>query len=244
MRFVYMVLGPICFLAGWEAIARSSIAGLTVPTLSSVAEVYLQPRFAALLFRSAMTTAGSAALGLALGTLMGAVTALIAHLVRPLRAGLDRLAVTVNAIPAIAMGPVFVLLVGREVTPVVISTIAVFFLIYVAMSSGLRNAPVNLGRMMTTFGANRWQRLRYLEIPSAIPLFLGGVKVSITAAMIGAVIGEWFGAPSGLGIVILNTMQNFQIPLMWAAVLLVAAIALASYGVAQIAEGLVARRFE
>jgi ABC-type nitrate/sulfonate/bicarbonate transport system permease component len=56
-------------------------------------------------------------------------------------------------------------------------------------------------------------------------------------------VGEWFGAPTGLGIVILNTMQNFEIPLMWAAVLLVALISLAGYGAAHVAERYVARRF-
>lgn len=243
-RFAYMVLGQICVLAAWEAIARSGVAGLTVPPLTSVAGVYLQPRFAALLFRSAVATAGSAAMGLGLGALLGTATAVVAHVVRPLRPGLDRLAVTVNAIPAVALGPVFILLVGRELTPILLSTIAVFFLIYVAVASGLRSASTDFGRMMTTFGAGRWQRLRHLEIPSAVPYFLGGVKISMTAAMIGAVIGEWFGAPIGLGIVILNTMQNFQIPLMWAAVLLVAAIALTGYGMAHIAEGFAARRFQ
>jgi len=76
-----------------------------------------------------------------------------------------------------------------------------------------------------------------------VPSFLSGLKVSITAAMIGSIVGEWFGAPTGLGIVILNTMQNFEIPLMWAAVLLVALISLAGYGAAHAAERFVARRF-
>jgi ABC-type nitrate/sulfonate/bicarbonate transport system permease component len=98
--------------------------------------------------------------------------------------------------------------------------------------------------MMTTFGADRWQRLRYLDLPAAAPSFLSGLKVSVTAAMIGAIVGEWFGAPTGLGIVILNTMQNFEIPLMWAAVLLVAMISLAGYGAAYAAERWVERRFQ
>ncbi|MGC2656750.1 MAG: ABC transporter permease subunit [Bryobacteraceae bacterium] len=242
-RFAYIVLGQVCLLVAWEAVARSGIAGLTVPTLTSVANVYLQPRFASLLYRSACSTAGSAALGLLFGAFLGAATALVAHLIRALQPGLDRLAVTVNAIPAIALGPVFILLAGREVTPMLLSTIGVFFLIYVAVSSGLRSASPPLANMMTTFGAGRWHRLRYLEIPAAIPFLLSGIKVSVTAAMIGAVVGEWFGAPTGLGIVILNTMQNFQIPLLWAAVLLVAVIGLAGYGAARIAEKLAGSRF-
>ena len=132
---------------------------------------------------------------------------------------------------------------GSTQRRILLATIAVFFLVYVAVSSGLRAASRKLLEMMSTFGGGRWQLLRYLEIPSAIPSFLSGLKISITAAMIGAVVGEWFGAPTGLGIVILNSMQNFQIPLMWAAILAVAAIALSGYGIAHFAERIISRRF-
>jgi ABC-type nitrate/sulfonate/bicarbonate transport system permease component len=196
-----------------------------------------------LLYRSAVATVSSAVAGFVAGALLGAVTAMVAYVLPPLRPGLDRLAVTVNAIPAIVLGPIFILLVSRELTPALLAAISVFFLIYVAVASGLRTASAGLSAMMTTFGAGKWQLLRYLDLPSAVPSLLSGVKVSVTAAMIGAVVGEWFGAPTGLGIVILNTMQNFEIPLMWAAVLLVALISLLGYGAAHAAERYVARRF-
>jgi ABC-type nitrate/sulfonate/bicarbonate transport system permease component len=240
---VYVVLAQLALLAASQLLAHSGVAGLTVPAPASVMRVYLQPRFAALLYRSALATVTSAAGGFAAGALLGTVTAMVAYVLPPLRPGLDRLAVTVNAIPAIVLGPIFILLVSRELTPALLAAISVFFLIYVAVASGLRTASAGLTAMMTTFGAGRWQRLRYLDLPSAVPSLLSGVKVSVTAAMIGAVVGEWFGAPTGLGIVILNTMQNFEIPLMWAAVLLVALISLAGYGAAHAAERYVARRF-
>jgi ABC-type nitrate/sulfonate/bicarbonate transport system permease component len=240
---VYVVLAQLCLLGAWQALAHSGAAGLTVPTPASVMRVYLQPRFAALLYRSALATLSSAVGGFAIGALLGTVTAIVSYVLPPLRPGLDRLAVTVNAIPAVVLGPIFILLVSRELTPALLAAISVFFLIYVAVATGLRTASAGLGAMMTTFGAGRWQLLRYLDLPSAVPSFLSGVKVSVTAAMIGAVVGEWFGAPTGLGIVILNTMQNFEIPLMWAAVLLVALISLAGYGAAHAAERYVGSRF-
>jgi ABC-type nitrate/sulfonate/bicarbonate transport system permease component len=242
-QITLIVAVQLCLLAAWELLARSGALGLSVPALSRVAQVYTQPRFEALLFRSAMATGKSALTGLVVGTAIGIVTALVAHLLPPLRPGLDRLAVTINAIPAVALGPIFILMVSRELTPSLLATIPVSFLIYIAVSSGLRTASTGLGRMMTTFGAGRLKRLFYLEIPSALPSFLGGVKVSMTAAMIGAIVGEWFGAPTGLGIVILNTMQNFEIPLMWAAVVLVAGLALFGYGIAHLLERFVTRRF-
>jgi NitT/TauT family transport system permease protein len=242
-QIALIVAVQLCLLAAWELLARAGALGLSVPALSKVAQVFMEPRFAALLYRSALATGKSALAGLLIGIATGIVTALVAHLLPPLRPGLDRLAVTINAIPAVALGPIFILMVSRELTPALLATIPVSFLIYIAVSSGLRTASTGLGRMMTTFGAGRLKRLFYLEIPSALPSFLSGVKVSMTAAMIGAIVGEWFGAPTGLGIVILNTMQNFEIPLMWAAVLLVAGLALSGYGIAHLLERFVARRF-
>jgi NitT/TauT family transport system permease protein len=69
------------------------------------------------------------------------------------------------------------------------------------------------------------------------------MKVSVTAAMIGAIVGEWFGAPAGLGVVIVNTLENFQVPLMWATILVVAAISLTGYGLLTIAESWAERKF-
>jgi NitT/TauT family transport system permease protein len=239
-----VVLVQLGLLLAWQLLARSGVLGLTVPPPSSIARVYEQPRFAALLYRSTVATLGSAALGLAAGAVLGTVTAMVAYMMPPLQPGLDRLAVTINAIPAVVLGPIFILLVSRERTPALLAAISVFFLMYVAVAAGLRSASSPLCAMITTFGAGRWQRLRLLDLPAAAPSFLSGVKVSVTAAMIGTVVGEWFGAPTGLGIVILNTMQNFEIPLMWAAVLLVATISLAAYGAAYAAERWVIRRFQ
>lgn len=244
MRIFSIIVGPLCLLVIWEVVARSGVAGLTVPTIEDVSAIYLQQRFIALLFRSTMATAGSALAGLTAGTLIGISTALLAHVVSGLRPGLDRLAVTLNAVPAVALGPILVLLAGREFTPAILAGISASFLIYVSVSSGLRTAHKSLLNLLSTFGANKWQQLVYLEVPSAIPGFLAGFKVSVTAAMIGAIIGEWFGAPTGLGIVLLNTMQNFQVPLMWATLLVVTGISLAGYGAAHITERLVARSFQ
>ena len=95
---VYVVLAQLCLLAAWQALAHSGAAGLTVPTPGSVMRVYLQTRFAALLYRSALATVSSAVGGFAIGALLGTVTAIVSYVLPPLRPGLDRLAVTVNAI--------------------------------------------------------------------------------------------------------------------------------------------------
>lgn len=240
---LYGCLGLLCLLAGWQIVGASGVAGVTVPVPAAVFAIYRRPALAALLARSARATVAAALLGFAAGTLLGVSTALLAHLLPALRAGLDRLAVVLNAVPAIALGPIFIILMGPERTPALLAAIPTFFIVYVAAASGLRAASPALTAMMTAFGARRGQRLVHLDFPAAVPSLIGGMKISVTAAMIGAIVGEWFGAPTGLGVVMLNTLENFQVPLMWATILVVALISLSGYGLLTLAERWAERRF-
>jgi ABC-type nitrate/sulfonate/bicarbonate transport system permease component len=150
--------------------------------------------------------------------------------------------VLVNALPVIAIAPILIITAGREGTPAALASVPVFFLLYTSTGAGLRGASQRLQLVFTALGANRWQRLAKLEAVAAVPSMLSGMKIAAGSAMIGAIVGEWFGAPSGLGVVVLNSMQNFQIPLLWATVLVIAAITLAAYGVLSLGERAARRR--
>lgn len=240
---VYRVLGVVLLLTLWQVAGMTHLAGRTLPPLTEVLGVLGQPFRMALLLRSAGATMASATEGLLLGTMLGVPTAMMAHLVPSLRPGLDRMAALIQAVPAIALGPILMITMGRERTPMALAALPVFFLSYVAATSGLRSASARLGQMLTGLGASRWQRMRYVEAPSAMLSVVSGLKLSVSTALIGAIVGEWFGASTGLGIVILNTMQNFQVPLMWAAVLTVTSISLGAFGLLTMVERAVSRRF-
>jgi ABC-type nitrate/sulfonate/bicarbonate transport system permease component len=239
---IYPAVGCLLLLCAWEVVGRNGMLGKTFPALSQVLHVYEDAPRRALLVRSAIATMGSAASGFAVGICLGIVAAIIAHLLPPLRAGLDRLAVLVNALPVIALGPVLIITVGREDTPAALASIPVFFLLYVATGVGLRGASPQLGLFLTTLGASRWQQLAKVQAVAAVPSVMSGMKVAASSAMIGAIVGEWFGAPSGLGLVVLNSMQNFQIPLLWATVIVIAAITLSGYGLLSLGQRAVRSR--
>ena len=241
-RLLYPLLGCALLLAVWELLGRTAALGQTLPALSRVLRVYADQPRRALLLRSAAVTFRSAAFGYAAGASAGVATALLAHLLPILRGGLDRLAVLVNALPVIALGPILIITAGRENTPAVLASVPVFFLLYVSTGTALRSASQRLGMVFTTLGASRGQRLRKLEGIAALPAVLSGMKIAAGSAMIGAIVGEWFGAPSGLGVVVLNSMQNFQVPLLWATVLVIAAITLTAYGLLTLAERAAQRR--
>lgn len=227
---IYQLAGCVLLLAAWELIGRRGLLGTTFPALSQVLQVFQNAPRRALLLRSANATFVSAATGYLVGCCLGAAAALCAHQLPPLRRGLDRMAVLVNALPVIALAPLLIITAGRTDTPADLAAIPVFFLLYTATSSGLRSASERLEMVMTTLGASRWQRLAKIQGVAATPAILSGMKVAIASAMIGAVVGEWFGAPSGLGVVVLNSMQNFQVPLLWATVTVIAAMTLLGFG--------------
>jgi ABC-type nitrate/sulfonate/bicarbonate transport system permease component len=241
-RFLFALLGCAILLATWEIAGRYRVLGDTFPALSQVLRVYGNGPKRALLLRSAAATLSSAAIGYAAGACAGTLTAILAHLVPFLRHGLDRMAVLVNALPVIALGPVLIITAGRKDTPAALASVPVFFLLYVSAGLGLRGAGRQLGMMFTTLGASRQKRLWKLEAIASVPSLLDGMKIAAGSAMIGAIVGEWFGAPSGLGVVVLNSMQNFQIPLLWATVLVIAAVTLSAYGLLTLAERAARRR--
>ena len=82
-----------------------------------------------------------------------------------------------------------------------------------------------------------------LDLPAALPSLSSGLKLAVPVSLIGAVIGEWFGAPRGLGVLIVNAMQNFQIPLLWSAVTLIAGASLALYSALTLLERACYARF-
>lgn len=239
----YGALGIVLFLAAWELIGRYKLAGMTWPPLSTVVAFLFDPSKQGLLGRAAAATFSSAAMGYAFGAALGIALAGVAHSVRPLQEGLGRLASFINAIPAIALAPIFIVTVSANWTGMALSLINVFFITYIAASSGLNATTKSHRDLFTTLGASRWNRFLRLELPAALPALISGLRYSVPAALIGTIIGEWFGASRGIGLLIVSSMQNFQIPLLWSAMVLSAGASLLVYGLMSLPERIIYARF-
>ena len=236
-------LGIAVFLALWEVVGRTQLLGISWPPLSDVLEMLADSSKYALFQRALGATLDSTALGYLWGTSAGLILATIAHLLPILRRGSDRLAAVLNSVPSIALGPIFLVLLTRESTPAAVSSIHVFFIVFVSVSSGLQRATAAHRDLFAVLGADRLKRFWRLELPAAMPALVSGLRLAWPAALIGAIIGEWFGAPRGLGILIINAMQNFQIVLLWCAVLLAVGSSLLIYGLLTLLERAAYARF-
>ena len=133
-------LGILLFLLIWELLGRTGVLGLTWPPLTSVIATLIDPSKTALFLRATSASLTSAGTGYLAGGALGLVAALAGHLIPTLQEGLSRFAAVVNSVPPIALASVFLVLVTTESTPTAVAAIKVFFIIFIAVQSGLRSA--------------------------------------------------------------------------------------------------------
>jgi NitT/TauT family transport system permease protein len=136
-------------------------------------------------------------------------------------------AVILQVTPVVAIAPlIFIYVDSRTVGLLLCAWIVAFFPILANTTLGLKSADHNLSDLMTLYRASRWQRLRFLQLPSALPYFLGGLRIAGGLSLIGAVVAEYVagtgGIGSGLAFRILEAGYRLNIPRMFAALLLIA----------------------
>jgi NitT/TauT family transport system permease protein len=237
------VAGVIVLLVVAQIIGVTGLLGPTWPPITDVAAFLFDPSNHRLLGNALAATVSEAALGGLIGIVAGIGSALIAALVPLLAPGLDRFAALIDAVPAIALAPFLILVFGREGTPVIIVAMSVTFIVYISTSSGLDSAGRPYRDLFSVLGARRAVRLSRVDVPAALPKVFDGLTLAAPAMILGATIGEWFGARRGLGVLFVSAMQNYRIELLWAAAVLSVLCSLIVYGAALLAQRAIVRRF-
>jgi putative riboflavin transport system permease protein len=146
--------------------------------------------------------------------------------------------VAAQSVPILALAPLLdIWFGGGLLARVLICALIVFFPITIATMVGIRSADPLLAEMFRSLGASSGQLTARLEIPSALPVIFGGLRVGVTLAVIGAVVAEWAGASSGLGVLINIANQGlFDTPLMFVALATLAVIGITLHGLVVVAE--------
>lgn len=135
-----------------------------------------------------------------------------------------------QSIPIVAIAPLIVIWMGSGLaSKVAVTALITFFPVLIATIVGIRNVDADLHDLMLSLRAGRWQLFWKLELPAALPVIFGGLKLSATLAVVGAVVGEFMGASAGLGYLINLARGIFDTPLMFVAILLLVVIAQALY---------------
>ena len=170
-------------------------------------------------------------LGLALGTLLGCLTALIIASFRPARRWLLPVLVVSQAIPVFALAPVLVLWLGFGLEPkVAMATLIIYFPVTVAFFDGLRRTEPGWLDLARTMGGGRFRILCHVQVPAALPALSSGIRVATATAPIGAIVGEWVGGGGGgLGYFMLQANARMQVDVMFAALFVLALFVVGLY---------------
>jgi NitT/TauT family transport system permease protein len=198
--------------------------------VEAFADGTIQPHLGATLVEVALGFAVGGGLALVVGYLL-ARSPLVERVLSPYL-------VAAQATPVLALAPLFALWFGPGLLgKVVICALIVFFPVAVATMVGVRSVDAGLLELGRSLRASRAQILTTLEIPAALPFILGGMRVGVTLAVVGAIVGEWAGAREGLGVLInLARGSLFDYPLMFATLLTIAAVGIALYTVVVVLE--------
>lgn len=229
---VPVVLALVVFVAAWKAIVVvGGYPPFILPPPEAVAARFVDawtggvigPHAAATLVEIALGFAVGAGFALAVGYLL-ARSALAERLLSPYL-------VAAQATPILALAPLLALWFGPGLTSkVVICALIVFFPVAVATMVGIRSVDARLLELARSLRATRRQIVLTLEIPAALPNILGGMRVGVTLAVVGAIVGEWAGAERGLGVLVnLARGSLFDIPLMFATLVTIALVGVALY---------------
>ncbi len=226
-------------VAAWAWLASlDAVDDLTLASPREVAQAFEDDW--SLLWDNAWVTLQEVLLGLAIAVVAGVVFAVGMHLSRTLRDAAYPLLVGSQAIPIVVLAPIFVLAFDYGIGPkLAIVALICFFPITVNVLDGLRAVDPEQLKLMRSFGASRLRTLRAVELPAALPSFFSGLRVASTVSVIGAVFGEWAGADSGLGRLVLLGNNQLQTPRVYAGVVILTLMAVALFALASLAERLV-----
>jgi NitT/TauT family transport system permease protein len=222
----------VVFLLVWQAVvAISGFPPSILPSPATVGDRFVGAWLDGTIAPHLVATLVEVALGFTVGAGLGLVagyglarSALVERLASPYL-------VAAQATPILALAPLIALWFGPGlVGKVVICSLIVFFPVAVATMVGIRSVDERLLELGRSLRATRRQILTTLEIPAAMPSILGGMRVGVTLAVVGAIVAEWAGAERGLGVLInLARGSMFDIPLMFATLLTIALVGIALY---------------
>jgi ABC-type nitrate/sulfonate/bicarbonate transport system permease component len=227
-----LLIGLVGFWELWVRVDHTKPYVLPAP--SRVWSAFLETK--ALLPHHIRTTMAEALLGLGFAIAIGVGLALLMATWAFARRVFYPILVVSQTIPMVALAPLLTVWTGFGMTPkvIVVALIGVFP-IAVATVDGLTGADPDMIGLVRSMGGGRLAELRHVRIPAAIPSFFAGLKIAAAYAVLGAVIGEWVGASSGLGIFITRSQSSFRIDRVFVATVVVALVSIALFAAVQIA---------
>lgn len=226
----------LAVLGGWQAYtAVSDIDAFLLPSPTDVASAAWEDR--GLLWDNFTVTAREMGVGLLIAVVTGVALALVLHRWWAVRRGVYPLLVASQTVPIVLVAPLLAAWLGYDLTPkLIIVALVCFFPIVVPTLDALSTVDHGQRKLMAGLGASRWQLLRYVEAPSALPALFTGLRLAVAVAAIAAVLAETAGSESGLGHLMTQSIPQLETARAFAAVLVLSLFSVVLYATLSLAE--------
>jgi NitT/TauT family transport system permease protein len=219
----------VLFFLSWELFCLlSGMSDLILPRPSQVFATLVH-RFP-VLWPHILQTLGTTMLGFALGVLLGVGLGAMIGVSRTAYDTAYPLLVGFSSIPKVAVVPIFVLWFGSGSVPAVLTALSIcFFPIVVNIATGLATTEPELEDVLKALGASKLDILWNVGLPRTMPFFFASLKVAITYAFVGTVLAETVASNRGIGNVMMSASSNFNVPLVFAGLFILAGLGVALY---------------
>jgi NitT/TauT family transport system permease protein len=246
LRILLPVVVAACGTALWEAVVRIyDIPPYVLPSPSAIFSTLIGDWD--VLFQSLLTTLLTTLEGFIAAAIGGIALALIFNLSRLVEYSFFPYAVVLQVTPVIAIAPLLLIYLPQQTAVIVCAWIVGFFPVLSNTTLGLNSVDRNLAGLFQLYRASRWQTLRYLKLPAALPYILGGLRIAGGLSLIGAVVAEiaagTAGAGSGLAYRIAESGYRLNIPRMFAALFLLSLAGIVIYALLALISHLALRRW-
>jgi len=226
----------VTLLALWELyVGTGRISSQVLPAPTAIVRALIDNW--GIIYDNTVQTLLETVLGIAAATLLGLLLAVMLDISQWLRRAIYPLLVTSQTIPIIALAPLLLIWLGYDIRPkLIVVTLYCFFPIAVACADGLAGAEPELIKLLRSMRASRWQILRLVRLPGALPAFFSGLRIAATYSVTGAIVGEFVGAEKGLGIYMQREANSFATVQVFAAILVTAVLSLLLFGLVSVIE--------
>jgi len=225
--FSFLLL--ILLLGIWE-MAAGTMSELVLPAPSVIGSALWEGMVSGYFTPHIIRTASEVLLGLLFGGGLGFFIGILMGEVTFLRKLLSPYIIASQAVPKLALAPLFILWFGFGMTSkVVITALVCFFPLLENTITAIRSSDKQKQELFRMLGASRLQTLVHLKIPAGLPGILAGLRVSVVLAVVGAVVGEFIGGSQGLGALIIASQGMMDTPLMFATIILLTGMGIILY---------------
>lgn len=215
----------------WELAVKSlGVSHLILPPPSMILEnlgkLLQQPST----WANVLVTVTEISIGFLAGTTVGIIVGVLLGKLPLLEASVRPLIIALEVVPKVALIPLFVIWFGfGTTTKVIIAGLLAFFPVMLNVLLGVRSVERGHRDLMQSINASKWQTFRHLELKSMMPHAFAGMETAIVLAVIGAIVGEYLGGNSGLGYMVVKTLNELNAPALFAVILMLAALGLIMY---------------